>query len=397
MMSTTGTTAGRPTAVGGRRLVMRELLEHGQSVWLDYLRRGMTRSGELADLVAAGLRGMTSNPTIFERAIAGSTDYDDVLAELADSNLTDREAFEKVAIRDVQEAADVFRPVYDDTGGADGFVSIEVSPALARDTEGSIAEARRLWHAVDRPNTMVKIPGTREGWPAIERCLREGININITLLFSLEHYRAVAEAYLRALEARLAAGEPVDRLASVASFFVSRVDTEVDKRIESVGGALAELRGQVAIANARLAYDEFLAMTRSPRWKALEARGARVQRPLWASMSTKNPAYSDVMYVEALIGPDTVSTVPPETLLAFEDHGVVARTLPGDVGAAQRIMQALEAGGINFADVNRVLEEEGIGKFAASLDKLLAVLARKRRSLQGGMRPSADQRHQRDT
>lgn len=394
MMSTTRTTAGRTKAGGGRRLVMQELLEQGQSVWLDYLRRGMTRSGELADLVAAGLRGMTSNPTIFEHAIAGSTDYDEALAELADSNLTDREVFERLAIRDVQEAADVLRPVYDETGGADGFVSIEVSPALARDTEGSIAEARRLWKAVERPNTMVKIPGTREGWPAIERCLREGININITLLFSLEHYRAVAEAYLRALEARLAAGEPVDRLASVASFFVSRVDTEVDKRIDASGGALAELRGQVAIANARLAYDAFLAMTRSERWKALEARGARVQRPLWASMSTKNPAYSDVLYVEALIGPDTVSTVPPETLQLFEDHGVVAPTLPGDVGAAQRIMTALEAGGIDFGDVNRVLEEEGIAKFATSMDKLLAVLARKRRTLAGAARPSVDDRRQ---
>ena len=230
---TNARTTPAPRDGRSRRMVMRELLDHGQSVWLDYLRRGMTRSGELADLVDAGLRGMTSNPTIFERAIAGSTDYDEAIAALADSRMTDREVFETLAIQDVQEAADVLRPVYDETNGADGFVSIEVSPALARDTEGSIAEARRLWRAVNRPNAMVKIPGMREGWPAIEQCLREGININITLLFSLEHYRAVAEAYMRALEARLAQGEPVGGLASVASFFVSRVDTEVDKRIDA--------------------------------------------------------------------------------------------------------------------------------------------------------------------
>jgi transaldolase len=353
----------------------------------------MTRSGELADLVDAGLRGMTSNPTIFERAIAGSTDYDEALAAFADSGTSDREVFERLAIQDVQEAADVLRPVYDATHGADGFVSIEVSPALARDTAGSIAEARRLWRAVNRPNTMVKIPGTREGWPAIERCLREGININITLLFSLEHYRAVAEAHLRALEARLAAGEPVDRLASVASFFVSRVDTEVDTRIEAAGGALARLRGQVAVANARLAYDAFLGITRSARWRALEAHGARVQRALWASTGTKNPAYSDVLYVESLIGPATITTVPPETLTLFEDHGVVAPTLPGDVHAAQRTMNALESGGIDFADVNHVLEEEGIGKFVTSLDRLIAVLAQKRRTLAGASRSRADATH----
>lgn len=396
MMSKARTVPEAATSLEGRRMVMRELLDQGQSVWLDYLRRGMTRSGELADLVEAGLRGMTSNPTIFENAIGGSTDYDEALAQLADSRRTDREVFEALAIQDVQEAADVLRPVYEATRGADGFVSIEVSPTLARDTEGSIAEARRLWHAVNRPNTMVKIPGTREGWPAIERCLREGININITLLFSLEHYQAVADAYLRALEERLAAGEPVDRIASVASFFVSRVDTEVDRRIEASGGGsgvLSRLRGQVAIANARLAYDAFLAITRSARWRALEARGARVQRPLWASTGTKNPAYSDVLYVESLIGPATITTVPPETLMHFEDHGVVAPTLPGDVRAAQRTMNALASGGIDFADVNRVLEEEGIAKFTKSLDALLDVLARKRRTIAPGTRRSAEGTH----
>jgi transaldolase len=361
---------------------MRALLHLGQSVWLDYLRRGLTRSGELAALVADGLRGMTSNPTIFEHAIAGSTDYDEALAELAGSPATDREVYEALAIQDVQDAADVLLPVFDERDGADGFVSIEVSPGLARDTEGTIAEARRLWRRAARPNVMIKIPGTREGWPAIERCLRDGININITLLFSVEHYRAVADAYLRALEARVAEGQPIDRVASVASLFVSRVDTEADRRLEASGGAAMGLRGCVAIANARLVYAEFLEITRGARWKALEARGARVQRPLWASTGTKNPAYSDVRYVESLIGPSTITSVPPDTLRLFEDHGVVERTLPGDVDGAHRTMKAFESCGVDFADVNRTLEGEGIEKFVRSLDRLLGVIGEKRRALE---------------
>jgi transaldolase len=231
---------------------------------------------------------------------------------------------------------------------------------------------------------MIKIPGTREGWPAIERCLRDGININITLLFSLEHYQAVADAYLTALEARVAEGHPIDRVASVASLFVSRVDTEVDKRIDAQGGSLSDLRGQVAIANARLMYAAFLEITRGARWRALRAHGARLQRPLWASTGTKNPAYSDVIYVEALIGPRTITTVPPDTLRLFEDHGVVERTLPGNVGQAERTMNALETGGIDFADVNRTLEEEGIAKFSRSFVKLLGVAGEKRRTLADG-------------
>ncbi|MEO5814089.1 MAG: transaldolase [Gemmatimonadaceae bacterium] len=371
---------------------MRRLLRLGQSVWLDYLRRGMTRSGELAGMVADGLRGMTSNQTIFEQAIAGSADYDDALMKLTDSCATDREMFEALAITDVQEAADVFRDVYDEADGADGFVSIEVSPELARDTEGSIAEARRLWRGVDRPNVMIKIPGTREGWPAIERCLRDGININITLLFSLEHYDAVADAYLRALEARVAMGQPIDRVASAASLFVSRVDTEVDKRIAAKGDALAALSGRVAVANARLVYASFVDITRGPRWKALEAQGAKVQRPLWASTGTKNAAYSDVLYVESLIGAGTITTVPPETLRLFQDHGVIEQTLPGDVADAQRTMRALASGGIDFADVNRTLEEEGIGKFTKSLEKLLAVIADKRQLLRQTLGAGDNQR-----
>jgi transaldolase len=360
---------------------MRALEDLGQSVWLDYLRRGMVRSGELEGLIRDGLRGMTSNPTIFEQAIGGSADYDDTLRDPALSLKTDRELFEVLAIQDVREAADRFRPVYDRTDGADGFVSLEVSPAVARDTEGSIAEARRLWRAINRPNLMIKIPGMREGWPAIERCLREGININITLLFSVEHYRAVSEAYLRALEARVRDGQPLDRLASVASFFVSRVDTEVDRRIEALGGSLLALRGRVAIANARLAYAAFLETTQSARWRALAARGARVQRPLWASTGTKNPAYSDVLYLEALIGPDTVTTVPPDTLRLFEEHGTVRLTLADEPGDAREVMDALAKGGIDFADVNRVLEEEGIEKFEVSSDRLLGVIRGKRGTL----------------
>jgi transaldolase len=358
---------------------MHALLDLGQSVWLDYLGRGMTRSGELQRLIGRGLRGMTSNPTIFEKAITGTNDYADDLEKLAFSSQDDRGIFEALAVADVREAADVFRSTYDATNARDGFVSLEVSPQVARDTEGSVAEARRLWNTVDRPNVMIKIPGTREGWPAIERCLAEGININITLLFSVDHYRAVAEAYLRALETRLAEGHPIDRIASVASLFVSRVDTEVDKRIQSLGGPLMALRGKAAIAGAALAYAAFGEMSRSARWRSLVAKGARPQRLLWASTGTKNPDYSDVMYVESLIGPDTITTVPPDTLTLFEDHGIVARTLD-DAGApdAAHVMDALAAGGIDLHDVNRALEEEGIEKFARSFDKLLAGVAERR-------------------
>ncbi len=360
---------------------MRALLSVGQSVWLDYLHRHMTRSGELQALIDHGLRGMTSNPTIFEHAIGGSADYDDDLAGLASSPKSDREVFETLAIQDVREAADLFRPVYRATSGADGFVSLEVSPGVARDTDGSVTEARRLWQAVDRPNVMIKIPGTREGWPAIERCLEEGININITLLFSVEHYQAVAEAYLRALEARVARRQSIDRVASVASLFVSRVDTEIDRRIAARGdSALRPLRGQAAIAGARLAYATFTELSRSARWRALEAKGARPQRLLWASTGTKNPEYSDVKYVESLIGPDTIATVPPDTLKRFEDHGRISNALdPRRAGEARRVIDALAAGGIDFADVNRTLEDEGIEKFARAFDELLAAIARARR------------------
>jgi transaldolase len=390
----TGSNVPRNAAPAQQRVPpMRALLGLGQSVWLDDLRRRMTRSGELASMIDQGLRGMTSNPSIFEHAMRGSPDYDAGLVELMNVHRSNRAVFEAIAVEDVREAADVFRPVYEESAGADGFVSIEVSPEVARDTAGSIAEAQHLWHAVNRPNVMVKIPGTREGWPAIERCLREGININVTLLFSVEHYRAVAEAYLGALEARIAAGQRIERLSSAASMFVSRIDTEVDRRIEEKGGALTALRGRVAIANARLTYAAFLELTNSPRWRALAERGARVQRPLWASTGTKNPSYSDIRYVQSLIGAETIATIPPATLSAFEDHGAVERTLFADPGDAAEVMKMLADGGIDFADVNRTLENEGIEKFTASLDHVLRALAEKRATLnlgdaaRGGRRP----------
>ena len=360
---------------------MMALLALGQSVWLDYLRRDMIQSGDLAARVADGLRGMTSNPSIFESAIAGSKDYDAALARPDIRAKSDADAFEAIAVEDVRMAADVFRTVYDSTDGADGFVSIEVSPSLARDTQGSLNEARRLWREVGRPNVMIKIPGTREGWPAIEQALEEGINISITLLFSVDHYKAVADAYLNAMEARIAAKKPVGRVASVASFFVSRVDTEVDKRLEKLGGAATSLLGQAAIANAKLAYELFGELFSGPRWMKIRDAGARVQRPLWASTSTKNPRYGDVRYLEGLIGPETINTVPPETLQLFEEHGVVRRTLSPRADDARDTMRQIAEAGIDFDDVTQTLEDEGIEKFEVSYRKLLGVIAGKRQTL----------------
>ena len=365
---------------------MQALLDLGQSVWLDYLRRGMLSSGELQRLIDDGLRGMTSNPTIFEHAIGGSTDYDEALSRVAASTRTDREVFDLLAVEDVRTAADAFRPVYDASQGADGFISLEVSPTLARDTAGTVAEARRLWAAVARPNVMIKVPGTREGWSAIERLLTDGINVNITLLFSLEHYQQVAEAYLRALEARRSARQSIDRLASVASFFVSRVDTEVDRRLDATASAPSAVRGKVAIANAQLAYAWFRDLLDGKRWRSLAAAGAKPQRLLWASTGTKDPAYSDVLYVDSLIGADTINTLPPQTLQLFEDHGTVRETLPGDLTEARRVMERLSAT-IDFGDVTRVLEQEGIEKFAQSFEKLLGVIAAKRKALAAAAPP----------
>ncbi len=367
------------TSVAPGKTRMQQLSDLGQSVWLDYLRRGMTRSGELQALVDRGLRGQTSNPTIFEAAIGDSADYDEALGRFKSSQ-SDADVFESIAVEDVREAADVFRPVYDRTGGADGFVSLEVSPTLARDTEGTIAEARRLWSAVDRPNLMIKVPGTKQGWPAIERLLADGINVNITLLFSIDHYLKVSDAYLDALETRVKVGRAIDRVASVASFFVSRVDTEGDKRLQQRTGGAA-LAGKAAVANAHLAYAKYLEMIKSSRWKALKDKGARPQRLLWASTGTKNPAYSDVLYVDSLVGPDTINTLPPATLALFEDHGHAQKTLPSVGLEARKVLDAIAAAGVDMADVARFLEEDGVKKFAQSFDALLRVIGTKREAL----------------
>lgn len=365
------TTLKNPTA-------MQDLFGLGQSVWLDDLGRGLIRSGELQALIDRGLRGMTSNPSIFQRAIAGTGDYDVELQALATSPLTDVEIFERLALEDVRQAADLFRPLHEASAGRDGFVSLEVSPRLARDTVRTVAEARRLWSAVGRPNVMIKVPGTREGWPAIEKLLTDGINVNITLLFSREHYRQVALAWQRALEARRLAGLPVDRVASVASFFVSRVDTETDRRLEAAGGSATELRGTVAIANAQLAYAWFSEQAERPEWQRLAQAGARPQRLLWASTGTKNPAYSDVLYVDRLIGPHTINTVPLATLHHFEEHGTLRNTLPGDVPSATRVMDRLAQAGIDLDDITAGLEADGIAQFSRALEALLQAIARRR-------------------
>ncbi len=361
---------------------------YGQSIWLDFIRRGMLSSGELRRLIEEdGLSGVTANPSIFEKAIAGSHDYDDAVRALARAGKTAAQMYEALAIEDVQHAADLFRPVFEKTGGADGFVSLEVSPRLAHDTEGTLAEARRFWAALDRPNVLIKVPGTPEGVPAIRQLTSEGINVNVTLLFGLGRYREVAEAYLAGLEARVARGQPIDRVASVASFFLSRIDVLVDPELEQLmqaggpRGALAEtLHGKVAIASAREAYQIYKEITRSERWRRLAARGARPQRVLWASTGTKNPAYPDVMYVEALIGPETINTIPLETLQAYRDHGDPAPRLEDDVDGARRVLQHLPEASIDLGAVTAQLEREGVEKFDAALDHLLKTLEETQRA-----------------
>jgi transaldolase len=372
------------------------LLEEGQSVWLDFITRDLVRGGELARMIEQdGLRGMTSNPTIFQKAISEGDDYDEQIGKLVAQGKSAGEIFEAVAIKDIQDACDLFRPLFDRTEGRDGFVSIEVSPLLARDTAGTIAEARRLWKEVNRPNVMVKVPGTVEGAPAIETLLGEGLNINITLLFSLANHERVMWNYINALEARAAKGQPIGRIASVASFFVSRVDTLVDKLLdekiaaagdEATKSSLRALQGKVAVANAKLAYARFQEIFGGDRFRALAAKGARVQRPLWASTGTKNKAYSDVLYVDSLIGPDTVNTLPPATIAAFQDHGTVRRTIDEGVDEARATMAALKKAGVDIDAVTQQLEDEGVALFAKSFDDLLAGVEEKRRALQGAGR-----------
>jgi transaldolase len=357
----------------------------GQSIWLDYIRRDLMASGKLQRLIDEdGLRGMTSNPSIFEKAIADSHDYDgDIRAMALGGNGADA-IYETLSQRDVESAADQFRPLYDRTDGQDGYVSLEVNPHLAHDTKGTIEEARRLWAALNRPNVLIKVPATANGLPAIQQLIGEGISVNVTLLFGLPRYRQVAEAYIAGIEARAAQGEPVRHLASVASFFVSRIDALVDPRLENLiaqGSKEVDLakraRGQVAIASAKMAYQIYKEIFGSDRFRRLAARGARAQRLLWASTSTKNPDYSDVKYVEALIGPDTVDTAPLETLDAYRDHGEPEARLEQGVEEARRVLERLPELGIDIDRVTRQLEDEGVEKFNKPFDKLIEALTQK--------------------
>jgi transaldolase len=367
------------------------LTELGQSIWQDDINRQQLTSGDLRrSIEEIGIRGLTSNPTIFEKAISASDAYDDQITTLLREGKTALEIFEAVEVQDIRDACDLFRPLYEATHGGDGFCSIEVSPDAARDPNSTRAQVRRLWETVNRPNLLVKIPGTAEGAPVIEEMLEEGKNINITLLFSLNSYERVAEAYVAALEKRLEAGKPIDRIASVASFFVSRVDTLVDKKIdEKLAGTTSEaerkrleaLKGKVGVANAKLAYEKFQEIFEGPRFKPLAERGAKPQRPLWASTSTKNPAYPDLLYVDTLIGPHTVNTMPRPTIEAFLDHGVVHRTVDDDLIGAHRILEELAAAGIDYDAVTAQLEDEGIASFTKSFEQLLAGVEGKKAKL----------------
>ena len=347
----------------------------GQSIWYDNIRRGLIESGELQRLIDLGVTGLTSNPTIFQKAIAESSDYDEALETLAAGGSSVDEIYESLTVDDIRAAADLLRPVYDESDAADGYASLEVSPHLANDTNATIDEARRLFQLLDRPNVMVKVPATPAGIPAVHRLIGEGINVNVTLTFSLKAYRDVRDAYIAGLEDLRWAGGDLGRVASVASFFISRVDTAVDSQL---GDDQDDLKGGAAIANAKLAYRDFKEDFGGDRFAGLAADGARVQRPLWASTSTKNPEYSDVMYPEALIGPDTVDTMPEATLLAFMEHGAVAETLEQDVDEAERLIERLNEAGVDMDEVTAGLLSDGLRLFADSYDDLLADIAAKK-------------------
>ncbi len=376
---TTSSTLPNPGATGTNPL--KALNDYGQSPWMDYIRRDLLTSGGLKRMIDNdGLRGMTSNPTIFEKAITGGTYYSDITDSPDAKTLDAKGIYEKIAIRDVQDAADIFKGVYSETNRRDGYVSLEVSPLLANNTQGTIDEARRLWKTVARENVMIKVPATPEGIPAIRQLLEDGLNINITLLFAQSAYEQVAEAYLSALEARAKKGQDISKIASVASFFVSRIDTLIDGKIEEQlmterdGGKKALLQsveGKVAIANAKLTYKKYQELFGSARWKALSAKGAQTQRLLWASTSTKNAKYRDVLYVEELIGADTVDTIPPATFDAFRDHGKLRNSLTENVDAAAKVMSDLEKSGISMKEVTEKLVVDGVKLFAEAFDKLL--------------------------
>jgi len=366
---------------------LKELLTYGQSMWLDYIRRDLFTTGKLKQMIADdGLRGMTSNPSIFEKAIADSSLYDDILKTLSSrSDLDATGKYEQIAIRDIQDAADTLRPVYDESNFRDGYVSLEVSPYLARKTKETIAEAQRLWKAVKRDNVMIKVTGTAEGIPAIRQLIGEGININVTLLFAQEVYEKVADAYVAGLEDLAAQGGNLKKMASVASFFISRIDTLIDSMLndklktasdESQKALLNSLLGKVAIANGKLTYQAYERIFSGPRWQALANKGAQTQRVLWASTSTKNPNYRDVIYVEELIGKDTVNTMPPATVDAFRDHGKLRNALTEDVAGAKKVMDDLARAGVSMKEVTDKLTNDGVKLFADAFDKLLAAVTK---------------------
>lgn len=349
---------------------LNQIRKKGQSIWLDLLDREIMNSGKLQSLIDDdGLGGLTSNPSIFEKAISGSSDYNEDIAELSKNEDDNAAIFFDLAIKDIQRAADIFKPVFDQTKGKDGFVSLEVSPLLARNTVGTIKQVRELWKKVDRKNVMIKIPGTKEGLPAIRECLSEGININVTLLFGLPRYREITEAFMGGLEDRLKEGHSIKDVASVASFFLSRIDVMVDPLLKEKNAN--DLIGEVAIASAKKAYQIYLEMIASDRYKKLEANGAQVQRVLWASTSAKDPAFSDVKYVESLIGKDTINTLPMETIDAFRDHGKVADTITKDLDHTNQVLEALKNQGIDIDKITQDLEDEGIDKFNKAYEKLL--------------------------
>lgn len=367
--------------------LLQELSAKGTAVWLDFVDRKFLAAGGLEKLVAEdGLTGVTSNPSIFEKAMGHGDAYDASLADYdrAHPGAATIDRYEALAIEDIKAAADTLRPVYDRLDAKDGYVSLEVSPYIADDTDATIAEADKLWHAVDRPNLMIKIPGTPAGAPAISATIAKGINVNVTLLFSQAAYQRVAEAYVAGLEERVRHGQPIDRIASVASFFVSRIDSAIDKKIDAriaagdaESDALKAVRGKVAIANAKLAYQWFLDFSKSDRWQALAAKGAQPQRLLWASTGTKDPAYPDTLYIDTLIGADTVNTMPPKTMDAFRDHGTVADTLAADVDDARHVLAEAERLGLDLNGVTDTLVEEGVASFAAAFDDLLGSIAKK--------------------
>jgi transaldolase len=359
---------------------LQQLADAGQSVWIDYLSRSFVQDGDLEGLVRDGVVGVTSNPTIFQGAIAAGDAYDEQIKAVTETESEPKEIFLALARDDIRNACDILKPVFDEGNGKDGWVSLEVDPNLAHDTQATVEEAKRLHALVDKPNVFIKIPATREGLAAIEETIAAGIPVNVTLIFSLQRHREVAQAYIRGLQRLVESGGDPSKIASVASFFVSRVDTEADRRLDEVGGH-DELKGTLAIANAKLAYVSYQELFSGPEWEKLEQAGATAQRCLWASTSTKNPEYRDVIYIEELIGPDTVNTMPRETVEAFQDHGNVAETLTRDVDGARRVLEAFKEAGIDYDDVVETLEREGVEKFAKSFRELFADIEAKRDAL----------------